>query len=77
MRRSYLDAGVCITAQLVAQAAKGDAEDLCCVSSVATAGSERENDILSYCVGEWSVVFYDHDGLIFSWHRHARKLNRF
>jgi hypothetical protein len=68
-----MDASDCVTAQLIAQTANGDVEDLCCVSSIAATGSERKNDILSYRLGECCVIFYDHLDLASSRHRHTGK----
>jgi hypothetical protein len=37
------------------------------VSSIAAAGSERENDVLSYHLGERCIIFRDHPDLASSW----------
>jgi hypothetical protein len=58
----YPDARGFISTQLIAQTAKGDAQDSCGVSPIAAAGGERENDVLSYHLGERCVIFRDrHD----------------
>jgi hypothetical protein len=72
-----LDASACISAQLVAQAAKGDVEEFCCMSAIAAAGDECKHDVLSYRVGKCCVVFDNHHNLISFWHCHARKLTHF
>jgi hypothetical protein len=66
-RGGYPDAGGFISAQLIAQAAKGNVQDSCGVSPIAAAGSERENDVLSYRLSERRVIFGDHHDFASSW----------
>lgn len=44
------------------------------MSPIAAAGSERENDVFSYHLGERCVIFRDHRDLASSWALHAGKL---
>jgi hypothetical protein len=47
------------------------------VSSIATTGIERKNDMLSYSVGECRVILKDHHDLTVYGASHSKELNGF